>query len=47
MLTVFEYEILGLIYRQQDPPSLTFARPEQMIKLSLGGSSKVNMPTFQ
>lgn len=38
---------LWYIHRQQDPPSLTFARPEQTIKLSLGGSGIVTMFTFQ
>ena len=34
-------------HHQQDPPSLTFARPEQIIKVSLGGSGVAAMSTFQ
>ena len=39
----FECEFLWYNYRQQDPPSLIFAHPEQIIKLSLGGSGVATM----
>jgi hypothetical protein len=47
LLMVFCCGFLWYIHSQQDPPGLTFARLEQIIKLCLGESGVASMSIFQ